>query len=452
LLESPRSELGFKTGLAYHQNQKILVNVKVLRILESDREMTNQKCKGMRDLLPEDMLRFRCIEDVFRSCCRSWGYQEVKTPTLEFLYLFTAAGTLTPGMLSKVYSFLDWDGWSGERVVLRPDGTIPVARLYIDNLSGQELARLFYVTNIFAFEGTGKENRERWQCGAEFFGGAKFAADVEIILLAKEIIRKLGVNNVELQLSHAGLVRALVKELKLGADEEAAVTHSVLEGDWRALTKAKSASPEFSKLLGALLNLKGRSSNFLHNIRASFPKASNDFKSSVADLINVTALLDSVDCAYEIDIGTIHGFEYYTGVCFQFLATGEKVGGGGRYDKLVPLMNGKEIPACGFALYVDPLMRMLPPQEEKQNGLAILVKGRELTPETVRLSFRLAESLRSAGYITELDFADREGSSYRWVIVVSGKEPSPFMLKDCLQKRRREVASTTEVLKALSEG
>ncbi|MDH4367613.1 MAG: ATP phosphoribosyltransferase regulatory subunit, partial [Dehalococcoidia bacterium] len=147
----------------------------------------------MQDLLPDDMLRFRRIEDVFRSCCRNWGYQEVRTPTLEYLYLFTATGTLTPGMLGKVYSFLDWDGWSGERVVLRPDGTIPVARLYIDNLSGRELARLFYVTNIFAFEGTGKKNRERWQCGAEFFGGTKFGPDVEVILLAEDVIRRLGI-------------------------------------------------------------------------------------------------------------------------------------------------------------------------------------------------------------------------------------------------------------------
>ncbi len=135
--------------------------------------MQNQRCKGMQDLLSKDMLRFRHIEDVFRACCLGWNYQEVRTPTLEYLHLFTATGTLTPSKLGKVYSFLDWDGWSGERVVLRPDGTIPVARLYIDNLSGQELTRLFYVTNIFAFEETGRESRERWQCGAEFLGGTK---------------------------------------------------------------------------------------------------------------------------------------------------------------------------------------------------------------------------------------------------------------------------------------
>jgi len=414
--------------------------------------MKNQKCKGMQDLLPEDMLRFRRIEDVFQTCCRNWGYQEVRTPTLEYLYLFTATGTLTPSMLSKVYSFLDWDGWSGERVVLRPDGTIPVARLYIDNLSGQELTRLFYVTNIFAFEGTGKENRERWQCGAEFFGGAKSAPDVEIILLAEEVIRRLGISNVELQLSHAGLVKALLKELKLSPSEEAKMTNRILEGNWQALTKAKSTNPEIDRLIAALLGLKGKSSSFLHNVRASFPKASQDFKSSLEDLINIAALLDNLGCSYKIDIAAIHGFEYYTGICFQFLAAGEKIGGGGRYDNLVPLMNGEDIPACGFALYVDPIMKLLTLGKKKKGEPGILVKGKELTPGIAKTCFTIAESLRDAGYPAELDFTGRKESNYRWVVLVSGKEPCSFMITDYVQGRRLDAASMAEILKVVSEG
>ena len=406
--------------------------------------MKNQKCKGMQDLLPEDMLRFRRIEDVFRTCCRNWGYQEVRTPTLEYLHLFTATGTLTPSMLSKVYSFLDWDGWSGERVVLRPDGTIPVARLYIDNLSGQELARLFYVTNIFAFEGTGKENRERWQCGAEVFGGARFAPDVEIILLAEDVIRRLGLSNVGLQLSHAGLVKALLKEFKLSPGEEAKMTNRILEGNWQALTKAKSASPEIDRLIAALLGLKGKSSSFLHNVKASFPEASQDFKSSLEDLINITTLLDNLGCSYEIDIAAIHGFEYYTGICFQFLAAGENIGGGGRYDNLVPLMNGKDIPACGFALYVDPMMKLLPLEKEKKGESGILVQGKESTSEIVKTCFAVAESLRDAGYPVELDFGGQEESNYRWVISVSAGKP--FKVKDCKQGRQRNVTSLAEIL------
>src|SRR3972149_3012736 len=110
--------------------------------------MKIQRCKGTRDLSPEEMGVFCNIESTFRGCCLNWGYKEVRTPTIEYLHLFTSAGMLTPDMLGRVYSFLDWDGWSGERVVLRPDGTIPVARLYIDSMQDKGLARLFYVANI----------------------------------------------------------------------------------------------------------------------------------------------------------------------------------------------------------------------------------------------------------------------------------------------------------------
>src|SRR5205814_3207686 len=126
------------------------------------------RCRGMRDLLPADMLRFRYIERAFREEMLAWGYDEIRTPTIERLHLFTSAGTLSPQLLDRVYSFLDWDGWSGERVVLRPDATIPVARLYRESLE-RDTAKLAYVTNIFRFS-QDDEPREVWQCGAELIG------------------------------------------------------------------------------------------------------------------------------------------------------------------------------------------------------------------------------------------------------------------------------------------
>ena len=220
--------------------------------------MINQRCKGARDLLPQDTERFRYIEDAFRSSCVNWGYQEVRTPTLEYLHLFTAAGTLTPSMLNKVYSFLDWDGWSGERVVLRPDGTIPVARLYIENLSKQEISRLFYVTNVFAFEETGKENRERWQCGIELLGDAKPTSDVEIIMLAVEILRNLHIEDIKVQLSHAGLLKSLIKEMKLEPDKETTLLNEIRDGNWKILEKIKANNPDIKRLISLLLDFEGK--------------------------------------------------------------------------------------------------------------------------------------------------------------------------------------------------
>jgi histidyl-tRNA synthetase len=231
------------------------------------------------------------------------------------------------------------------------------------------------------------------------------------------------------------------------------MTNHILEGNWQALTKAKSTNPEIDRLIAALLGLKGKSSSFLHNIKASFPKASQGFKSSLENLISITTLLDNLGCSYKIDIAAIHGFEYYTGVCFQFLAAGEKIGGGGRYDNLVPLMNGENIPACGFALYLDHIMKLLPLEKEKRGESEILVKGKELAPEILATCFTVAESLRDAGHTAELDFTGRKESNYRWVVLVSGKESSPFTLTDCTQKRPPYIgASMAEILKVVGEG
>src|SRR3970040_2718048 len=88
------------------------------------------RCAGMRDILPDEMRRFRRVEEAFRTACLGWGYDEVRTPVLAHLHLFTTAGTLSPQMLGRVYSFLHWDGWRGERVVLRAGSTSPAGRLY----------------------------------------------------------------------------------------------------------------------------------------------------------------------------------------------------------------------------------------------------------------------------------------------------------------------------------
>ena len=128
--------------------------------------MQIERCKGCNDLTQNDMQRFRSVEAAFQEVAKSYGYAEIRTPTLEYLYLFTSAGTLTPGMLRRVYSFLDWGGWSGERVVLKPDATIPAARFYIEQSDKKSPARLFYVANTFVFEETGTKKRERWWRGA----------------------------------------------------------------------------------------------------------------------------------------------------------------------------------------------------------------------------------------------------------------------------------------------
>lgn len=412
--------------------------------------MRIQRCKGTQDFTPGEMRKFRRIEGLFRDSCLKWGYGEVRTPTLEYLHLFTATGTLTPSRLGKVYSFLDWDGWSGERVVLRPDGTIPIARLYIDDMEGTDPAKLFYVSNVFIFEETGTETREKWQCGAELIGPGSTAADVELMLLALGVLKKLGLKNVELRLSHADLIRALLAKFGLSAGEQASVFDRILDGDETVLAETKSARPELGKTLTPLLELKGKSSGFLKNLKALFNQDFPELGPALNNFIDITDLLEAMGVKYQIDIASGRGFEYYTGVMFKLLINGEQVGGGGRYDALIPLMGGKDIPASGFALYLDHLMGLVKPEVPADTPLpGILIKA---GPEAKGLkeAFQLADDLHQAGYPAEVYLGGQPPTGLKWQVDISDKEPL-FTLTDQASRQSRPAATRDELL-ALIKG
>ncbi|MFC2022741.1 ATP phosphoribosyltransferase regulatory subunit [Chloroflexota bacterium] len=405
-----------------------------------------QRCKGSRDLSPGEMRQFRLVERTFRDCCLEAGYDEIRTPTVEYLHLFTATGTLTPGRLSRAYSFLDWDGWSGERVVLRPDGTIPTARYYIECLE-EQLARLFYITNIFIFEETGAKTRERWQCGAELIGVGSPLADVELIMLAREVVSRLQLGDVELRLSHVGLIRALLEELGLSRAEQLQVFDRIMDGDVAALARIKPKRPKLGEALSPLLNQKGKSAGFLRNFKALFGRELPGLEPHIDNLINVTGLLDSLNCDYQIDIASGTGFEYYTGMAFQMFLGKDKIGGGGRYDALIPLMGGGSTPASGFALYLDELMSRLPPEAQAgppTRGVLVTVNARE--PEAIIQGFAAISRLRQAGYVVEINLGAPAKAD--WVLEY---RPPLIVVTDRARRQTHELRTIDEVLALLGE-
>ncbi len=410
--------------------------------------MRVQRCKGTRDLSPEEMVRFRLIEGVFRECCLNWGYREVKTPTIEYLHLFTSAGTLTPSMLGKVYSFLDWDGWSGERVVLRPDGTIPIARLYIDTAGKKDLSRLFYVTNTFIFEETGRKTRERWQCGTELIGVGSPRADAELISLALEVLKKLKLDGVKLRLSHAGLIKALLVKLGLSPEEQSQIFDQILDGNGEALARIKSEKPELENIIFPLLSLKGKSSGFLKNLKALSARSLPEMGPCLDNLIDIVDILEALGDKYQIDIASGAGFEYYTGVIFQLFIGKEKIGGGGRYDALIPAMGGGNVPASGFALYIDRLMNSVKPEILAGSPAQRILVTAEA--EVLKEAFDTAGRLRAAGYVVEISLGDRAPAGLRWTLDIRNRAPC-FVLRDKVKSAKVEARSVGEVIAFLED-
>jgi histidyl-tRNA synthetase len=407
--------------------------------------MKAEKCKGFSDLTPDDMRAFRLVEDTFRDCCLGWGYDEIRTPTLEYLHLFTSAGTLTPNMLSKVYSFLDWDGWSGERVVLKPDGTIPAARFYINN-NKTGLARLFYVTNLFMFEETGKKSREKWQCGAELIGVNSALSDIELLSLSLDVLKQLGLSDIKIKLSHAGLIKALLDSLELSPEEKSGIISRILEGDSSALDIVKIDKPETVEALNLLLGLKGKTSGFLKNIKALSGKKLANISQPLDNFISIVEKLEKLGIDYRIDLASGKGFEYYTGLIFHLLIGQNIIGGGGRYDALIPQMGGQATPAAGFALYMDQLIKMIEPESLAElDSNKILVK---IAPDATEDGFSLAETLRDFGYIVVLQLEDGQDTGYGWVLEVVNKSPK-FILTDITQGETTGTDDALDILKLL---
>lgn len=403
-----------------------------------------RKCRGTRDLLPDDMAQFRHIEDVFRDCCEKWGYREVRTPTIEYMHLFTSTGTLTPSMLGRTYSFLDWDGWSGERVVLRPDCTIPVARSYID--SGQHSpAKLCYVTNSFSFEESGEQSREHWHCGAEYLGGDSPQADAELIAMAAEVMRLLGISGVKVALSHVGVIRALLERAALSVEARHEALDRVLDGNIDALSGIAGQDRELAKVILLLLEHRSASSGLLANLRSLCGEGMSTVRRELDGFIRLCDALGAAGCGYEIDPASARGFEYYTGATFQFMRGGAIIGAGGRYDALVPLMGGGDVSACGFSLYMDTIAPLLQPGA----GLVSPWKGVHIstgdTPEAMRAAFDIARLLRQAGFVADLGPVDATPVRWNWKLQVV---PGAYRVtgQDGVEK---VAASTSDVLRVL---
>jgi histidyl-tRNA synthetase len=355
------------------------------------------RSRGMRDLLPDEMERLRLVEDEFRRVCRAWGYREIRTPAIEPLHLFTAAGTLSPKMLDSVYSFLDWDGWSGERVVLRPDSTIPAARLYAETMAPGDAAKLFYCQSIYHFAAD-DSSREEWQCGVELIGDSGLAGDVELVLLALETLAALALPQLTIKISHAGLVRAVLAAAGLSSDEQSAAYDRLLDGDMSVVDEIETRLPQLNAPLRLLFEVEGEGAPYIENLRAVLPRAIPALAPVLDELGFVVAALEARGVPVVVQAVLARSFEYYSGMVFKIYAGGERISSGGRYDGLIELIGGSPARASGFAHYVAPIAAFLAPSASG-GARRVAVIAAKATPELVADSHVVAAQLRARGII-----------------------------------------------------
>ena len=223
----------------------------------------------------------------------------------------------------------------------------------------------------------------------------------------------------------------------------------IMDGDRTAFTRLKAKSSELRDTLSPLLDLKGQSAGFLRNLKALFRRDLPEFEPALENIIDIVDLMETLGYSYQIDIASGRGFEYYTGVIFQLYTGNTRVAGGGRYDALIPLIGGQEVPASGFALYVDRLMPLLKPETFNEHAPErVLIRTADNMPQTVKEALLAAVRLRDAGYAAEIDLGGQPPTDLRWMLEVDTGKPK-FAITDTAAQKKSEFQTTEEVLELL---
>jgi ATP phosphoribosyltransferase regulatory subunit len=319
--------------------------------------------KGARIYLPDEAARKRHVEGRLLDVFRRWGYREIVTPTFEFADVL-AMGT-DVSVQENMFKFVDRE--TGRMLALRADITPQIARVVATRLRDEpKPARLAYLTNVFRYDGPQVSHyREFYQAGVELVGLEKPEAEVEIIAMAIEGLRALGLSGFQIDLGHPDFFRGLLDEVKTDADHQRELREALARKDTSTLERLVAAlapARHVGEALLALPTLFGheavleRAAGYARNERSARALAS---LAEVYRLLKIYGLGDTV----LLDLGEVRGFDYYSGLYFEAYVSGfgASVAGGGRYDHMLGRF-GYECPAVGFAFDIARALSVMETQ------------------------------------------------------------------------------------------
>ncbi|GAA0085173.1 histidine--tRNA ligase [Clostridium sp. CTA-7] len=359
--------------------------------------MEIQAPKGTKDMLPQDAYKWHYVEGVLREVSKAYGVREIRTPMFEHTELFLrGVGETTDIVQKEMYTFND----KGNRsITLKPEGTAPTVRAFIENRLFNEAqpTKLYYMIPCFRYENVQKGRlRQFHQYGVEVFGSKEASIDAEVISLAMEGLKKLGLKSLSLNINNLGCPKCRPKYNE--------ALKKYLEENYDNLCGI--CKTRFEKNPMRILDCKEKSCN---EITKNAPIIL-DYICEECDshFTEVKKYLDALNIKYKIDPGIVRGLDYYTKTIFEILNDDFTVCGGGRYDKLIEEIGGPEMPAVGFGLGLERLIMTLEKEgiEIPNEGLVDIYIGAR--GENAKIEgFVLANKLRALGVKTEINHMGR---------------------------------------------
>ena len=357
--------------------------------------------RGTKDILPDTVAQWTHVEKVIRELCARYGYHEIRTPIFEHTELFLRGiGETTDVVEKEMYTFTD----RGERsLTLRPENTASVVRSYLQNklYAADALVKLFYIGSMFRYDRPqAGRYREFHQFGVEALGEASPAVDAEIIVLAVEFLRALGLQELKLHLNSVGcpkcrpVYRERLQEFFRPHLEE-------------LCTDCRS---RFERNPLRLLDCKNE---HCHALAEGAPRITDCLCDECrTHFAEVQSYLTAAGIPFELDANLVRGLDYYTKTAFEVkytpLGAQSAVAGGGRYDGLVEEVGGPPTPGIGFAVGLERVLLALEkqgllPEEREAVDVFVVALGEEARIP----AFKLLYELRAAKLSAAMDFAGR---------------------------------------------
>lgn len=357
--------------------------------------------RGTNDFLPGETEKWQYLESLLRDICARFGYEEIRTPIFEETDLFKrGVGDTTDIVQKEMYTFEDLGGRS---LTLRPEGTASTARAYLENklYGGVQPAKYYYMGPMFRYEKPQAGRfRQFHQFGVECFGAAGPSADAEVISLAWEFYRSLGLKGLEVHINSVGCPNCRPGHRKKLQEFLAPKLPEL----------CASCQSRYEKNPMRILDCK---SPICQELSAGAPTTLDCLCDDCREHFEqVLHLLDAAAIPYQIDNRLVRGLDYYTKTAFEIIvdAIGAQsaICGGGRYDVLIEQLGGSPTPGVGFALGMErifPTLKVQGIELEIPRKLDVFVAalGHEADVE----GFRILTALRQAGVKAEKDSLGR---------------------------------------------
>lgn len=366
--------------------------------------MKLQKPKGTQDILPADSAKWQYVENVARETFKKYNYGEIRTPMFEHYEVISrSVGDTTDIVTKEMYDFHD----KGDRhITLRPEGTAPVVRSYVENKlfapEVQKPVKVYYIGSMFRYERPQAGRlREFHQLGVECFGSKNPATDVETIAMAYQLFNTLGIKDVTLQLNSLGNTESRLAYRQALIDYLTPMRESLSKDSQRRLDE----NP-----LRVLDSKEKEDKVAVENAPSILDYLDEE---SQAHFDEVRTMLDSLNIPYVIDTNMVRGLDYYNHTIFEFITTIDKseltICAGGRYDSLVEYFGGPETAGFGFGLGLERLLLVLdkqgielPVEESLDVYIAVLGSGAN------GKALELVQAIRYQGFKAERDYLGRK--------------------------------------------